>query len=57
VISTTGTLDQCSILKGLPHMDQAVLQSLASRRYEPVTYQGHPVPVKYVFNIRLMLRR
>jgi periplasmic protein TonB len=57
VITTAGRLEGCRILKPLPHMEQAVLASLATRRYTPVMYQGRPVSVQYVFQIRLVLPR
>jgi protein TonB len=40
-------------VKGLPYMDKAMLDALATRKYTPVMYQGHPVAVEYVFNTRL----
>jgi protein TonB len=55
VITTEGKLENCRIIKPLPHMEQAVLDSLYSRRYTPVTFQGRPVSVDYVFNIRLKI--
>jgi protein TonB len=55
VITTVGTIKDCHLIKGLPHMERAVLDAMASRRYTPVTYQGRPVSVFYVFNIKLVL--
>jgi protein TonB len=46
-------VENCRIIKGLPHMDETVLESLTSRRYRPVTFQGRPVSVSYTFNVRL----
>lgn len=57
VINTVGRLEGCRIIKSLPMMDQAVLAALATRRYTPVMYQGRPVAVQYIFEIRLMLPR
>ncbi|HZH04777.1 MAG TPA: energy transducer TonB, partial [Myxococcaceae bacterium] len=54
-ITLEGTLRDCRVIKPLPHMERAVLDALASRRYTPVTFQGRPVAVDYVFNIRLVL--
>ncbi|MGQ0508919.1 MAG: protein kinase domain-containing protein [Myxococcaceae bacterium] len=53
VITTTGKLENCLVIKGLPYMNEAVLAALATRVYTPVTFQGRPVKVNYVFNIRL----
>ncbi len=36
-------------------MDEAVLQSLASRQYRPVTYQGKAVSVTYNFQVNLKM--
>jgi len=55
VITPEGTLERCRTLKSLPFMEEAVLASLATRHYKPVTYQGQAVPVSYTFTIRLML--
>ncbi|NMO16947.1 energy transducer TonB [Pyxidicoccus fallax] len=55
VITTRGTVERCRIIKSLPHMEQAVLEALHAQRYQPVTFQGRPVPVDYTFNIRLVL--
>jgi protein TonB len=53
VITTAGTLQKCRVVKGLPMMDQAVLTALARWRYTPVIYQGKPVAVEYVIQVRL----
>lgn len=55
VITETGWLTRCRIIKSLPHMDDAVLMSLYQQRYKPVTFQGKPIQVDYTFNIRLSL--
>ncbi len=52
-ITMQGTLQNCRIVKGLPYMDKAMLDALATRKYAPVMYQGRPVAVEYVFNTRL----
>ncbi len=57
VITTEGKLEKCRIIKPLPHMDNAVLDALYASRYKPVTFQGRPVAVDYVFNLRLQLPR
>jgi protein TonB len=55
VITVSGALQNCQIIKGLPHMDQVTLAAISARRYTPVMLQGHPVAVDYVFTIRLVL--
>jgi protein TonB len=54
-ITVEGTLRDCSVLKGLPHLDKAVLDTLASHRYRPPRYEGQPVNLKYVFSFRFKL--
>ena len=55
VVTTSGALTGCRIVKGVPHMDQAVLSALAASKYQPATLQGKPVSVDYVFSMRLVL--
>ncbi len=52
-ITTEGALRSCRIIKGLPFLDQPILDSLATRRYTPVLAQGKPVSVQYVFNLKV----
>ena len=54
-INVTGAITNCRVIKELPHMKQAVLDALYSRRYTPVLFNGQPVNVDYVFNIKLVL--
>jgi len=52
-ITTEGTVRDCRIIKGLPFLDKATLDTLATRRYSPVMRQGKTVPVEYVFNLKV----
>jgi serine/threonine-protein kinase len=54
-ITREGNVQNCRTVKGLPHMEQAVIQALESRTYKPIIYQGQPVAVDYLFRIRLTL--
>jgi TonB family protein len=54
VVTTSGSLTGCKIIKGLPHLDGAVLSALAASRYSPITYEGRPVNVEYVFTLKLI---
>lgn len=54
VIETDGRLEQCKVIKSLPHMEDAVLSALATHRYTPVMFQGRPQRVNYTFNIKLV---
>ncbi|ATB40801.1 energy transducer protein TonB [Cystobacter fuscus] len=56
IITSNGQVDDCHVIKGLPFMDQAVLESLESRRYRPVTFQGKPVNALYTFNVKLQMQ-
>jgi eukaryotic-like serine/threonine-protein kinase len=53
-ITIDGHVERCVPLKTLPFLEQAVLESLYSSRYSPVTYQGKPVSVGYTFSIKLV---
>jgi TonB family protein len=53
-ITAEGALRNCRIIKGLPFLDKAALDVLATRRYSPVMYQGKAVPVEYVFNFKVV---
>jgi protein TonB len=57
VITQEGEVHDCRTIKGLPHMDAAVMGALEGRRYRPVTFQGKAVSVSYVFTVRLKLPR
>jgi serine/threonine-protein kinase len=57
VITKTGAVENCRIIKGLPHMNETVVQALRSRTYKPITLQGKPVAVDYTFSIRLVAPR
>jgi TonB family protein len=54
-ITKEGRVQNCRVVKAVPHMEQAVVQALESRTYKPIVYQGQPVAVDYVFRIRLTL--
>ncbi|QSQ27644.1 TonB family protein [Pyxidicoccus parkwayensis] len=57
VITREGEVRDCRVIKGLPHMDEAVVDALETWRYRPVTYQGRAVSVSYVFTLRLKMPR
>jgi eukaryotic-like serine/threonine-protein kinase len=56
-ITRRGRVENCRVLKTLPHMEATVLDTLKSRVYKPILYRGQPVAVDYVFNMRLSLPR
>jgi serine/threonine-protein kinase len=53
-ITTSGTLQNCRVLKSLPFMDKPVLEAMATRRYTPVMLRGVPQAVEYVFTLRVV---
>jgi periplasmic protein TonB len=55
VLQSSGELTGCRLVKGLPFMDRAILDALATYRFTPVLFQGRPVSVEYVINVRLKL--
>jgi TonB family protein len=56
-ITVEGTVERCRVLKGVPHMNDAVVEALSSRRYTPVLFEGKRTAVDYVFTVRLQLPR
>lgn len=54
-ITREGKVEKCRVLKSLPHMEQAAISALESRRYRPVMFQGRPLCVSYTFTIKLRL--
>lgn len=56
-ITREGTVENCKVIKGLPHMSDAVVSALETRRYTPVQYQGRAVSVTYNFHVKLDLPR
>ncbi|MCY0996402.1 protein kinase [Myxococcus sp. MISCRS1] len=56
-ITTKGRVEKCRVIKTVQYMEKAVLDSLQSRTYKPVIYQGHPVNVDYTFSMRLVAPR
>lgn len=57
VITREGAVEDCRILKGQPHMNEAVVSALETRRYTPVHYRGRPTSVIYNFHVQLKLPR
>jgi protein TonB len=55
VITTTGAVQNCVIVKGLPFLDEVVLAALAQRRYTPVVFNGQPINVQYTIPFRFKL--
>jgi protein TonB len=52
-LDLTGAVSDCRVIKPLPFMEQAVINALMQRHYAPVTFQGEPVTVRYIFNVKV----
>jgi protein TonB len=53
VINQDGSLSDCKIVKGVPYMDQQILEMLRIARYTPVMWQGHLQRVQVTLPIRI----
>jgi serine/threonine-protein kinase len=53
-ISERGSVSNCRVLKEVPFMRRAVLDYLTAGLYSPVSFNGTPVSVDYVFNVRII---
>lgn len=56
-VQVDGALSNCRVVKGLPHLDEAVLEKLATVRATPATINGRAIPVDYVFNFQFKMPR
>jgi len=54
-IATNGAVKDCKMIKGVPILQEIVLCTLNQSRYTPVTYQGRPEAVQYVFTFNFKL--
>jgi protein TonB len=55
VVTAQGDVQNCQVIKPLPHMERAVLDALSTWRMKPAVYQGKPVAVSYIFPFRLVM--
>jgi protein TonB len=54
IVNLDGSLSDCVIQKGVPYMDQQILQMTREFRYSgPVTFQGQPVRVTMIIPFRI----
>ena len=53
VVDLDGRLCDCAILRGVPGMDEGVLDALDGVRYTPVVFKGQATPVTMVIPIRI----
>ena len=57
VITATGSVESCEVLKGLPLADAAVLAALRARQYQPARIEGRAVSVRHLFTIKVKQTR
>jgi TonB family protein len=57
VITATGSVDSCEVLKGLPLADAAVLAALRARQYKPALVEGRAVSIRHLFTIQVKQAR
>jgi len=55
IITTHGEVRDCKVIKPLPMLDEVVLTALQTSRFTPVTYQGRPEAVQYLFTFNFKL--
>ncbi|HZI11576.1 MAG TPA: TonB family protein, partial [Myxococcus sp.] len=52
-IQVDGKVTDCSIVKGLPDLNDALIRMMQSRVYQPMTFQGKIVAVRYAFYLNV----
>lgn len=55
ILTEEGYVDACQVLKPLEHHTEVLIDALYSQRFGPATFEGKPVRVDYVFNMRAIL--
>jgi len=55
VITTSGEVKNCQVIKGVPMLTELVLASLQSSRFTPVHYRGVPQAIQYLFTFNFKL--
>jgi protein TonB len=55
VITATGEVTNCQVIKGLPMLTEVVLASLRASRFTPVHYRGVPQAIQYLFTFNFKL--
>ncbi|UYI19035.1 MULTISPECIES: M56 family metallopeptidase [Myxococcus] len=51
IITTQGSVTDCQPIQGLRGLEEGVIRTLSTWRYEPATLNGKPVAVRYVFDV------
>ncbi|HWO09579.1 MAG TPA: TonB family protein [Polyangiaceae bacterium] len=55
VITTTGEVHDCQVIKSVPMLTDLVLASLRASRFTPVQYRGLPQAIQYLFTFNFKL--
>ncbi len=53
IVTTSGSLRNCHLIKGLQFMDASILAALATWKYSPITYQGQVVSVEMTIPVHV----
>jgi protein TonB len=53
IINLDGSVSDCTIVKGLPYMDAALLASVQQWKYTPINWCGHTQRVQMIIPIRV----
>lgn len=57
IIDTDGTVESISVLRGLPlGLTKSATDAVKQWQFEPSTYRGHPVSVRYILTVNFNLR-
>jgi len=56
VITVTGEVQNCQVIKGVPMLTELVLESLRTSRFTPVNYRGQPQAIQYLFTFNFKLQ-
>ncbi|QDF05782.1 M56 family metallopeptidase [Myxococcus xanthus] len=51
IITAQGSVTDCQPIQGLRGLEEGVIRTLSTWRYEPATLNGKPVAVRYVFDV------
>ena len=57
VITASGSVEGCEVLRGLPLTEAAVLAALQARQYRPAEISGRPVSVRHLFTVKVRQTR
>jgi TonB family protein len=55
VITSTGDVQACQVIKSVPMLSELVLAALRTSRFEPAHYQGRAQAIQYLFTFNFKL--